>query len=61
MPFLGSPDCTPGYYNKEGEEITAVDRLNVSGYPPGPAAFFDFIDRWRTSGDFDGLEFRPAD
>ncbi|MOA67315.1 Pentalenolactone D synthase [compost metagenome] len=58
MPFLGSPDCTPGYYNNEGQEITRVDRLNVSGYPSGPAAFFGFIDRWRTSGDFDGLEFR---
>jgi cation diffusion facilitator CzcD-associated flavoprotein CzcO len=58
MPFLGNPDCTPGYYNNEGQEITAADRLNVSGYPPGPAAFFDFIDRWRTSGEFEGLEFR---
>jgi cation diffusion facilitator CzcD-associated flavoprotein CzcO len=58
MPFLGNPDCTPGYYNKEGEEITEADRLNVSGFPSGPAAFFDFIDRWRTSGDFDGLAFR---
>jgi cation diffusion facilitator CzcD-associated flavoprotein CzcO len=58
MPFLGNADCTPGYYNNEGQEITDVDRLNVSGYPPGPAAFFDFIDRWRTTGDFEGLEFR---
>ncbi|MDZ7734676.1 MAG: NAD(P)/FAD-dependent oxidoreductase [Acidimicrobiia bacterium] len=58
-PFLGSPDCTPGYYNNEGQEITRADRLNASGYPPGPAAFFDFIDRWRTSGDFEGLELRP--
>jgi cation diffusion facilitator CzcD-associated flavoprotein CzcO len=58
MPLLGNPDCTPGYYNKEGEEITRADRRNVSGYPAGPAAFFDFIDAWRSSGDFEGLEFR---
>lgn len=58
MAFIGNPDCTPGYYNNEGGEITRADRLNSSGYPSGPAAFFDFIDRWRSSGAFDGLEFR---
>ena len=58
MPLLGMADCTPGYYNKEGGELTRADRLNVSGYPAGPAAFFDFIDGWRASGDFEGLEFR---
>jgi cation diffusion facilitator CzcD-associated flavoprotein CzcO len=56
--MLANPDCTPGYYNKEGGEITRVDRRNASGYPAGPAAFFDFVDRWRDAGDFEGLEFR---
>ena len=56
--FLGNPDCTPGYYNNEGAEPTAAQRLNASGYPDGPVAFFALIDRWRTSGDFAGLEFR---
>ncbi len=56
--FMGNPDCTPGYYNNEGGPIGRRERLNVSGYPLGPVAFFEFIDAWRTSGDFEGLEFR---
>jgi cation diffusion facilitator CzcD-associated flavoprotein CzcO len=55
--FLGNPDCTPGYYNNEGRPMGRGQRLNASGYPEGPVAFFDFIDEWRTSGDFEGLEF----
>ena len=55
--FLGSPDCTPGYYNNEGGEIGRRERLNSSGYPLGAPAFFDFIARWRTSGAFEGLNF----
>ncbi len=56
--FLGSPDCTPGYYNNEGHEIGRRERLGASGYPLGPVAYFEYIDRWRNSGDFTGLEFR---
>jgi cation diffusion facilitator CzcD-associated flavoprotein CzcO len=58
--FMGNPDCTPGYYNNEGGPIGRRERLNVSGYPLGPVAFFEFIDEWRTSGDFEGLEFRAS-
>ncbi len=56
--FLGSPDCTPGYYNNEGHEIGRRERLSASGYPLGPVAYFEYIDQWRDSGDFAGLEFR---
>ena len=56
--FLGNPDCTPGYYNNEGKPAEAGDRLNMCGYPQGPMAYFDFIDAWRRSGDFEGLELR---
>jgi hypothetical protein len=28
------------------------------GYPAGATAFFEYIDKWRSSGSFDGLEFR---
>jgi hypothetical protein len=55
--FLGNPECTPGYYNNEGGPIGRRERLNASGYPQGPLAYFDHIERWRTSGDFDGLVF----
>jgi cyclohexanone monooxygenase len=56
--FAGSPDCTPGYYNNEGQDPGRRGLLNSLGYPEGPVAYFDYIDRWRTSGDFEGLEFR---
>ncbi len=58
--FLGNPDCTPGYYNNEGKPAGRRERLNSSGYPDGPVAYFEYIDNWRKSGDFDGLEFRPG-
>jgi hypothetical protein len=32
--------------------------LNSLGYPEGPVAYFQYIDEWRTSGEFSGLEFR---
>ncbi|HTD49073.1 MAG TPA: NAD(P)/FAD-dependent oxidoreductase [Acidimicrobiia bacterium] len=55
--FLGNPDCTPGYYNNEGQPLGPKARFAMSGYPLGPVAFFEFIERWRTSGDFEGLAF----
>jgi len=56
--FLGNPDCTPGYYNNEGQPLGPKARFAMSGYPLGAVAFFEFIERWRTSGDFEGLTFR---
>ncbi len=56
--FLGNPDCTPGYYNNEGKPIGRRERLNGSGYPEGPVAYWSYIDRWRNSGEFAGIEFR---
>ncbi|MEY2755546.1 MAG: hypothetical protein RJB65_1904 [Actinomycetota bacterium] len=56
--FIGNPECTPGYYNNEGRPIGRKERLNGSGYPEGPGAFFAYITQWRESGEFDGLEFR---
>ena len=54
---FGNPDCTPGYYNNEGQPIGERERLNTSGYPAGPVAYFHYIDTWRNSGEFAGLEF----
>ncbi len=59
--FLGNPDCTPGYYNNEGGPIGRRERLNSSGYPMGPVAYFQYIDGWRKSGKFEGLEFRGGE
>jgi cyclohexanone monooxygenase len=57
--IIGSPDCTPGYYNNEGQPLGKGRALFV-GYPMGAMAFFQYIDAWRSSGDFEGLEFRGA-
>ena len=56
-PMLASPDCTPGYYNNEGQP-TGKGREMFVGYPAGAMAYFQYIDAWRSKGDFDGLEFR---
>ena len=60
--IFGNPECTPGYYNNEGQAITAKQRLGAVGYPAGPVAFFHHIDTWRTDGHFEGLTFddKPA-
>ena len=54
--MLGSPDCTPGYYNNEGQDPGPAAAFYV-GYPQGASAFFSYIDGWRSSGDFEGLAF----
>ena len=55
--FIGNPECTPGYYNNEGGPIGPKERLNGSGYPDGPVAYWEYLDRWRNTGDFTGLAF----
>ncbi len=52
---IGGPDCTPGYYNNEGQDPGA---FLGRGYPHGPSAYFAYIDKWRASGTFEGLKFR---
>jgi cyclohexanone monooxygenase len=52
--MIGGPDCTPGYYNNEGQD---AGFFLGRGYPYGPSAYFSYIDKWRASGTFDGLEF----
>jgi cyclohexanone monooxygenase len=55
--LFGNQSCTPGYYNNEGQPLGPAGKLLV-GYPAGASAYFRFIDEWRSSGDFEGLEFR---
>ena len=54
---IGSPDCTPGYYNNEGQDSGPAAKLSV-GYPSGATAYFKYLDEWRNSGNFEGLEFK---
>ncbi len=56
--FGNDPSCTPGYYNNEGKVDDTSARRNFLGYPDGPIAYFEYIEAWRNSGDFDGLDFR---
>ncbi len=47
--------CTPGYYNNEGQGPSTWSLL--TGYQHGAPAYFRYIDQWRNSGNFKGLEF----
>jgi len=55
--MIGSQDCTPGYYNNEGQDPGPAARYAV-GYPQGAFAYFKYLESWRDAGTFDGLEFR---
>ncbi len=55
--MMGSPDCTPGYYNNEGQPAGPAAKYAV-GYPAGAQAYFKYLEGWRKSGTFEGLEFR---
>ena len=55
--MIGSPDCTPGYYNNEGQDPGPAARLNV-GYPAGASAYFRYLAGWREAGRYEGLAFR---
>ena len=56
--FGADPDCTPGYYNNEGQPDDTASQIGGLGFPEGPVAYFQYIDAWRSSGEFAGLEFR---
>ncbi len=55
--MMGSAECTPGYYNNEGQPLADAAMWNV-GYPYGATAYFQYLEGWRNDGKFDGLEFR---
>jgi cyclohexanone monooxygenase len=52
-------ECTPGYYNNEGN----ADRRNgliSNAFGGGPVAFFDLLKRWRDEGGLRGLDTSSA-
>ena len=55
--IFGALECTPGYYNNEGQKPTRAQRYDFLGYPGGALGFFNYIDKWRSSGQFEGLSF----
>ncbi|TNE33561.1 MAG: NAD(P)/FAD-dependent oxidoreductase [Alphaproteobacteria bacterium] len=54
---IGSTECTPGYYNNEGQGY-GDQAVFTTGHPAGAQGFFTHIDAWRKAGEFAGLEFR---
>ena len=52
--MLGSPDCTPGYYNNEGK---SSERGAQNGfYGGGSIEFFKILEDWRAEGSLEGME-----
>jgi hypothetical protein len=47
-------ECTPGYYNDEGQPRTNARNAPYGG---GPAAYIRQLETWREAGDVAGLEF----
>ena len=48
--------CTPGYYNNEGQPQGELIRRN-GAYAPGIMAFSRILDAWRAEGSLAGVEF----
>lgn len=59
-------ECTPGYFNNEGEAQTDSAGKHKyrfylgEPYGPGWAAFQQILQEWRDSGDFEGLQINYA-
>ncbi|MEH6569075.1 MAG: NAD(P)/FAD-dependent oxidoreductase [Halioglobus sp.] len=54
--MLGDQSCTPGYYNNEGQPLPE-EAASYVGHPGGAMAYFKYIDGWRESGQFEGMQF----
>ena len=53
--FLSS--CTPSYLNNEGSELGPHPYYGTEYMNGGAVGFLRYIQHWRDSGEFDGLEF----
>ncbi|MDO8421369.1 MAG: NAD(P)/FAD-dependent oxidoreductase [Parvibaculum sp.] len=51
-------ECTPGYYNNEGQVSPLA--ASFAPYGAGSMPFFKVLDDWRAAGSFDGLDLRKA-
>ena len=59
LAFAADPDCTPGYYNNEGQPDDTASQIGGLGFLEGPVACIRVHRRkWRSSSEFAGLEFR---
>ena len=46
-------ECTPGYYNNEGQAGNPNGFFS-SSYGAGPVRFFEILSEWRNNGALDG-------
>jgi cyclohexanone monooxygenase len=56
--MLASTECTPGFWNNEGQGWDAKFRQS-QGHPGGAGGFFSHMSQWREAGTFEGLDFAP--
>jgi cyclohexanone monooxygenase len=47
--------CTPGYFNAEGKPEDRRSAISSGIFQPS-TQFFDWLDQWRQTGDFEGLQ-----
>ena len=52
---LGGADCTPGYYNNEGQPNP--NAMQSAPYGGGSIRFFELLKAWREDGSYEGLKF----
>jgi cyclohexanone monooxygenase len=53
-----SQNCTPGYYNNEGQP---TEKSQQNGfYMGGPTEFQEILEAWRAEGELKGLELRTG-
>jgi cation diffusion facilitator CzcD-associated flavoprotein CzcO len=51
-------NCTPGYYNAEGNAKANHDGFLQGHYPEGGLRFYEMLAEWRAKGDYAGLIVR---
>ena len=51
-------ECTPGYYNNEGQPRRVA--VQNGAYGLGPIAYVEELKAWRETGKFEGLSIKPA-
>ena len=50
-------ECTPGYYNGEGNAKTDEDLFSGGRYGDGALAYYDLLREWREAGGMEGMRF----
>jgi hypothetical protein len=48
-------ECTPGYYNGEGNAKSGEDLFSGARYGDGALAYYDLLRTWRSAGTMAGM------